>query len=144
MPGLHRIQLRELDPEAYPDGWVDIHERRTFETRLLVQDAATNGYLEYGLVRIERYVEAWSLAGSPRDRAYVGGLDEDLMGFVIDSAEAHYAATRRSQEARKSAGQGPGEGERASALGAGDRDGGTAAAGADGAGTGQGGPDESG
>ena len=118
----YRIELETFDPVLYPDGWVDIKDARSWADSTRIDSAslqmtpASNGaemqvradLLARGLKVLETAVIAWSLtddAGAPVPATPSGfqsdALDADLGEWLLDQIEAHYAAQRRTQEARK-------------------------------------------
>lgn len=103
-----RLNFQDFDP-AFPPGWAEIHDRRSFGAYSLVRDAARRiqagepfADRDFSLVRIAAYVSAWSLPGSPADEAFVLNQDFELIQWILDSAVKHYEEVHRSPEERKS------------------------------------------
>lgn len=105
---LHRINLGVF--EGYEGQWVDIYNRRTFDTYIATVEALGQGTRAYVMARFKHYVAAWSFPGSPADPAAVGALDEDIGLHILEEAEQHYTEVRRSPEERKSDAGAAGEG----------------------------------
>lgn len=102
-----RLNFQQLG--AFPPGWAEIHDRRSFDAYFTVREAgrevlaaAPDADRRFALVRIGAYVKEWSLEGSQVDPAFVGVQDYALMQAILDAAVAHYEEVHRSAEERKS------------------------------------------
>lgn len=97
MPKPYRIDLNEIGI----DEWVEIPERRSFGTRLRVEDAMTQGLRAFNLTRAVEYIQAWSFVGDITEAA-LERMDDDIVAYVLNEAEAHYEEVRRKPAERKS------------------------------------------
>lgn len=113
----HRINLEEYDAEAYPQGYVDIKERRSWgdSNRIAaagfgrVEASGTNGTAtgsmafdaaERVLVEVETALVAWSLSlPANRDGLLSDEFDEGLGDWLLAQIREHYESQKRTPEA---------------------------------------------